>query len=1130
MQRRYALSLSLASAALSLTVLAANKTAYADTAETSNLVTDSKKETGISQPYAVASSNASSIKDSKSHDAGAFSNQKNVVSSPTSVMQSNVVNDNVAHNVSGDWTWQDVGVVTPGKAIDMDITNSCHRMGMNLAFDVSADQLKAGNTISVARFDLSSNNSGRTVFLSEAMSTPVEINNQYIGRLNVAPVFDGPVERGVGSRRFSALKYSLSVERDITNLVGVQHFDINAGWLGTINYRSSWSFRGVKDSINYMHLTGDGLDKTYILHYTWPADMTTEFVDNASYSSSLNAGSFLTDDGWTNPGVWIGNPLLYHADEDQLNKYHASFGKDGDFDLNQNIQYGFRIYADQNNSVYLSSSFPIRTGLQTFCIPLYDDNGHLLRVKNRGFDTMEAAWFSSLGFDQKLLAPNLSLAEMKAENFVGVSVSTQDDGSILMYYNLPLKAIRHDPTIINEDDVYAIAGNSDYINYLAKDKDDALRLARRNLELWARGPLKGTPDNVYISLGGGITVSDPSLHPKVYIDMFNPQTGDKIWTSSETGVFSSTITKGQSLVKLHVINAENGRDLVQVKTYTDWPNQGKKANLTLSNITGYHLVDNFDTASSVLRRFNYVGTPLMSNVAVDYPAADTVNNYYYVMDANDETATINFVDQDQNNQVLSSLTLTGKFNQTINANDEFNRVLQGYLISGKYDLISNALTELPLYQDGNQTYLVVLKHHIDSVKRHYKVVENLPDGIQRTIIDVSATLYKDANVNYYSEGGAYVNGDRSERLLKANEFVVSSGTLLSGDPYHSCYLAPLTLVPGYSVSFADTGYQQGIRSGWRDSQTIFLDVFKGNTFASDLTNGGGAIDVLPNTTFHVNFVPNHYPVIVNYYDLTGKLIDSRTDNAVFNSVYELPETIVPEHYVLMSNQLKTLKVSWDVNELDLIVAPKIDYSTEVKSVNRTISIVRPDSSIQTVLQTTSFSRLKLFNEVTSEFSFGDWSGSGRLLAYVPKAMEGYRIDPVRSLTVLPTDEDINTIVRYVKLPVKQAPKYIDTMGQTYDILPVGYQIAESQNPNFGTVLIVKTQIPVIDIPTRVTRTITIVMPNGRARLIKQTVKSGSVFSPVHLPKLHGYKVLISGNINKAVANDNMNATVRFVKI
>lgn len=324
--------------------------------------------------------------------------------------------------------------------------------------------------------------------------------------------------------------------------------------------------------------------------------------------------------------------------------------------------------------------------------------------------------------------------------------------------------------------------------------------------------------------------------------------------------------------------------------------------------------------------------------------------------------------------------------------------------------------------------------------------------------------------------------------------------------------------------------KQFIRSGWRDSQTIFLDVFKGNTFASDLTNGGGAIDVLPNTTFHVNFVPNHYLVTVNYYDLTGKLIDSRTDNAVFNSVYELPETEVSEHYVLMSNQLKTLKVNWDVNELDLIVVPKIDYSTDIKRVNRTISIVRPDSSIQTVLQTTSFSRLKMFNEVTNEISFGNWTGGGVLASYRPQVIDGYKVDPVRSLTVLPTDEDISTIVRYVKLPTRQTPKYIDTTGQTYDILPVGYQIAESQNPDLGTVLIVKTQLPVIDIPSRVTRTITIAMPNGRTRLIKQMVRSGSVFLQVHLPRLHGYKAVISGNINKAVANDNMEATVRFVKI
>lgn len=1135
MRRRRMLSLSLASAALSLTILAANKTAYADTTENNNSVTDIKKENGISQPYPVASQNISSVNDLESN-GGAFSDQKIAIPSLAVAPQSNSVNDNVAHNVSGDWMWENSNPVPINQPVQLDLsTNACHRMGMNLSFDVDASQLTWGNSIHIAKILQSSNNSAMTVFNNENLNVPVTINNQQIGYLNLSPVFDDSLQEDTYGNRFKELDYRLLVTANHLDLAGIQHIDVKAPWLGTINYKASWSFRGVSDSVNTFHLIGDGLDKTYVFHYFWPDNLQTIPNKIENYYIAPQAGAFLSDTGKTNPGIWLTNPLLYHASDNEINRYKSSAGAQGNFDLNTRMQYGLKVWANQNNSILLPSVFNDRASVGSYEIPLYDDSGNLIRVV--GHDSWNLSENTSYHFDnknyvaQKLLAPDLTLDQMKLKNFIGISVSQQKDGSILMYFNFPVQALRLDPSLITDADTLQLVNCGDYINYKSKTKDEALVMARSQLKFWEDGPLKGTPAHAFVSLNDMIAVSDPTMHPKVYADLIDPTSGEVISQSIETGAYSSSSVKGQSQVKLFVIDQSSGRVLTQVHTFTDWPNKGKKADLTLSNITGYHLVSNLDAASSVLKRFNYTGTPLTSNVAVDYPAADTINNYYYVMEPNDEIATINFVDQDQNDQILSSMMLTGKFNQIVNANDKFNSILQGYLISGKYDLVSDALTKSPLYQDGNQTYLVVLKHHIDSIHRHYKVVENLPNNTQKAIIDVEATLYKDANVDYYSEGGAYANGKPSGgKLLKDNEFVVHAGTTAPNDTNSSWYSASVDIVPGYSFRFQNSGKKQGVTCFVLSSSQIALDIFDGSKPADDLVDGGGAIDVLPDTTFYVNFVPNEYPITVNYYDLSGNLVNSKMNKATFNSIYQLPETEVPEHYVLMSNQLKTLKVSWDVNELDLIVVPRIHYSTDIKRVNRTISIVRPDSSVQTVLQTTSFSRLKMFNEVTNEISFGNWSGSGLLLAYVPKALEGYKIDSVRSLTVLPTDEDVNTIVRYVKLSVNRVPKYIDVNGRTYDILPVGYQIVENQNPALGAVLIVKTQLPVIDIPTRVTRTVTVVMPNGRARLIKQTVKSGSVFSQVHLPRLHGYKVVISGNINKVVADNNMEATVRFVKI
>lgn len=844
MQRRHTLSLSLASAVLSLTILAANKTAYADTTANSNSVIDSKKETGISQPYPVASQNVSSVNNSESNGEGrAFSDQKSAVSSLGVAPQSNSVNDNVAHNVSGDWMWENSNPIPTDQPVQLDLsTNACHRMGMNLSFDIDASQLTWGNSIHIAKILQSSNNSAMTVFNNENLNVPVTINNQQIGYLNLSPVFDDSLQEGTYGNRFKELDYRLLVTAKHLDLAGVQHIDVKAPWIGTINYKASWSFRGVSDLVNTFHLIGDGLDKTYVFHYFWPNNLQTIPNKIEDYYIAPQAGAFLSDTGKTNPGIWLTNPLLYHASDNEISRYKNSAGTQGNFDLNTKMQYGLKVWADQNNSILLPSVFNDRASIGSYEIPLYDSNGNLIRVV--GHDSWNLSENTFYHFDnknyvaQKLLAPDLTLDQMKSEDFIGISVSQQKDGSMLMYFNFPIQALRLNSSLITDADALQLVNRGDYINYKSKTKNEALAMARSQLKFWENGLLKGTPAHVFVSLNDMIVVSDPTAHPKVYADLIDPTSGKVVLQSVETGVYSSSSVKGQSQVKLFVIDQSSGCVLRQVHTFTDWPNQGKKANLTLSNITGYHLISNLDDANSVLKQFNYIGAPLNSSVSVDYPAADTINNYYYVMAPNDEIATINFVDQDQNNQVLSSLMLTGKFNQAINANDEFNSVLQGYLISGKYDLVSNALTESPLYQDGNQTYLVVLKHHINSVKRHYKVIENLLDGTQKAIIDVEATLYKDANVDYYSEGVAYVNGDRNNKLLKANEFFAKLGIVLPDDFYNSCYLSTVDVIPGYSVSFADTGYQQGIRSGWRDSQTIFLDVFKGNTFASDLTNGG----------------------------------------------------------------------------------------------------------------------------------------------------------------------------------------------------------------------------------------------------------------------------------------------------
>lgn len=88
-----------------------------------------------------------------------------------------------------------------------------------------------------------------------------------------------------------------------------------------------------------------------------------------------------------------------------------------------------------------------------------------------------------------------------------------------------------------------------------------------------------------------------------------------------------------------------------------------------------------------------------------------------------------------------------------------------------------------------------------------------------------------------------------------------------------------------------------------------------------------------------------------------------------------------------------------------------------------------------------------------------------------------------------------------------------------------------QDGNSGSMLIVPVNShPLVPELKYYTRTVTITMPNGKQRVIRQRVAAGKAFNQVHLPKLRGFKAVITGNVNRAAANSDLIASVEFVKI
>lgn len=222
--------------------------------------------------------------------------------------------------------------------------------------------------------------------------------------------------------------------------------------------------------------------------------------------------------------------------------------------------------------------------------------------------------------------------------------------------------------------------------------------------------------------------------------------------------------------------------------------------------------------------------------------------------------------------------------------------------------------------------------------------------------------------------------------------------------------------------------------------------------------------------------------------------------------------------------------------------PKIDFRSHVigaadlnKTVTRTINVTQPDGTVKTILQTVKFIRDDQFNEVTGAHNYTDWisNGPSKFSAYISYVIDGYLAPVVKTMLVVPDTGNQVVDVSYVKINVVSHPVYIDAAGHGYNELPAGYHVVAGQTTSNGSMLIAKDFVPVAPKLEFVTRTVVIVMSNGRTRTIKQKVRKGTKFGKVTVPKLRGYKVVVSGDsqeLGPTSADRDMNMSVKFVKM
>ena len=1010
--------------------------------------------------------------------------------------------------------------------------NDFHTYDINMSFDISANNIVAGRRYSVATVyaPYVYNKRSLPLWISNGYSVPFVIKGTQYGIFWLSNEFpDGP-----NSNRL-AISLSISKSAD-EKLLGLQHYSLNIPNALQFGYAASpQMFKAgetqIDDPLLVLDSKGDELSRINLKIHLPSAtyrSLSPFYWDHDSWGAGSASGARL-----------VHQVLLPFNNNDDLMAVMQGKGPAPRSNYPDIIELGGRLSSSASDINFNNDGVNLNLGLE-----VYHSDGRLSK-ELIDLDRRDVS-FKSLN-----LGDSLTIDQMLSRTFSGFGYSRQADGSYLYLIKIPSSDF-----VLSDAELKAALLDRSWQIAADSDPQKALQMTldrfHDGVQLW----------NVFTFAN----FSDPSISTVV----INTRLWNNFMSSQNTNQASFYTTRpiksgvqGQSTVKLHVVNSENGAELHQVRSFTDWPDQGKKANLQISVPSGYQLVTT--NTSDILKRLNLTGTVITANAQVDYPKENTISDYYVLLAPKTENATINIVDENENNKVLYSGQVSGAFNSVIAGSDDVNSQLKKLLDSGLYDLDHNGLNDGGLYKDGTNAVTISLKHHIDSTERHYRVIEDLPDGTEKVIVDLQATLYKDADSKFWYQDGAYLDGILRGTLLKPNHYVLTAGTRNQGDP--TWLTTPVDRISGYSASMA--GNMHGV---YTDEVLVSFNDQKYLLYFDLISGGDAAERVLQSGDYHIIYTKNNYPVTISYFDTTGKLVDSVTSTHKFGDTV-LIAPVAPTNYVLVSGQPKTdYLVQSGLNEVDFLVEPKLTTSAETKTVSRTIKVQTPDGRTNNVVQTVTFTRNGYLNQVTKQTTYSLWSFGGQyqFSSYQLKPIDGYTADVIPAVSVTPDSLDTMVNVAYHQIPavysvdyqlangtvVKNVSVTPERDGTIHLMAPQGYRLLTTvtdvqvghSSQKLAVLVAPAEQTYTVhdDLPNTVmeplsktvTRTVTITMPNGHVRTVKQSVKfertatvnaDGTVsysnwqavgraqFNKVFAAKRHGYHLVITDASGKALS-------------
>lgn len=344
------------------------------------------------------------------------------------------------------------------------------------------------------------------------------------------------------------------------------------------------------------------------------------------------------------------------------------------------------------------------------------------------------------------------------------------------------------------------------------------------------------------------------------------------------------------------------------------------------------------------------------------------NRVFYInYTANPQSITYTIHDDTANKDILTK-TLTGVTDQTVNT---------GLALPNSNYALAQGNTIPSTYKFGatNNNVVIHVVHKMQDVSNtdqgakqdnEYRIIEKLPDGTQKVLVDMPITSHRTATKDLVTGSVTYDDWDGSKASVYNNTALGSAVDQVAGYTVH---------IPTYRSTEKTNDGNDMLYVGPREvgigahSQDVNIDFINGNDSAK--------YKAMPDSQdFYITYTANPQSIKYTFVDdddngkeVLTKIVNGVTDQTVNTNL------ALPTNYVLALNNTvpSTVKLGAINNPVIIHVKHKTNNTYDFDTANRDIIVNLPNGIKHEYWQKIGFRRTKTVDLVTNQTAYGDWN-------------------------------------------------------------------------------------------------------------------------------------------------------------